>query len=66
MSGSYDDRQAKIDALFQSAQFDQIPVQKKLLELARKGSDHPADLTDQEIQTLCYALIVHYHQMGIE
>ena len=66
MTGSYDDRQAKIDALFQDAQFAQIPVQKKLLRLARKGSDHPTELTSQEIQTLCYALIVHYHQMGIE
>ena len=65
MSGSFEDRQAQIDALLEETRFDKIPVQNRLLGLAKIGMDKPEALTSVEVKQVCYALVTHYLQMGI-
>ncbi len=65
MSNSFEERQAQIDALMKITQVDRIPVQKHLLGLARIGMEKPERLTSDETKQVCFALVAHYHQMGI-
>ena len=65
MPDSFDKRQARIDALIAETQVDQIPVQKRLLKLAKIGMDDPSSLTSIETKQICFALVAHFYQMGI-
>lgn len=49
MVNSFEDRQAKIDDLLQNTKTDPIPVEKRLLGLAKLGRDTPKLLTPDEI-----------------
>ena len=65
--GNPEVRQALIDDMLQRATTsDLIPIQQRLLASARRGMDDPRELSTEEIRNVCYALVVHYHQMGIE
>ena len=60
------DDQARIDRLFADP-LAPVPLdlQRRLLNSAKRGVDDPASLSVTETQEICYALVVHYAQMGI-
>ena len=66
MSCDSSDDQARVDKLFadplMSAPSD---AYRRLLSSAKRGVDDPASLSATETQEICYALVVHYAQMGI-
>ena len=45
---------------------DFLALHKRLLALAKQGTVEPESLTRLEIAQICYALEIHYAQMGIE
>ena len=65
VTDTFENRQTHIDALLKSVREDPIPVQKRLLRCAKIGMEVPTALTSNEVQQVCYALVVHYAQMGI-
>lgn len=57
--------QARIDALFEGPDGAATPVHERICAYAKRGLVNPENLSPQEIQQVCYALVVHYAQMGI-
>jgi hypothetical protein len=55
--------QAEIDTLFEADK--SKPVHDRICEYAKRGVDAPETLSHLEVQQVCYALVVHYAQMGI-
>lgn len=41
------------------------PIHEKILAMAVKGFEAPDVLADVEVRKVCYALIIHYSQMGV-
>ena len=44
---------------------DPMAVHRRLLGYARRGLDDPAALSRAEVSQVCYALVVHYAQVGL-
>jgi hypothetical protein len=61
---SFEDRQAQLDAMLTNSKGEALSVENRLLKIAVKGMDEP--LTQEETKQICYALVIVYHQMGIE
>jgi hypothetical protein len=55
-----------VEAMLRTAQDEMKSVEKRLLKIARVGIDDPTVLTQDEVKQVCLALVVHYHQLGIE
>ena len=66
MTGDTSNDQARIDDLFANP-LTPVPADthKRLLSSAMRGLDDPASLSVKETRDICYALVVHYAQMGI-
>ncbi len=64
MTGSFQDNQNIIEALLKPYE-DAMAVEKRLLRIARLGMDDASAITTEEIKQVCFALVVHYHQLGI-
>ncbi len=66
MSCDTSDDQARIDRLFADP-LTPVPVElhKRLLASAKRGMNDPSSLSGKETRDICYALVVHYAQMGI-
>ena len=54
-----------IEAVLRSEASDVISVEKRLLKIARLGMDDVSAITPDEIKQVCFALVMHYHQLGI-
>lgn len=65
MTKSSEMRQETIEAVLGTEANGAISVEKRLLRIARLGMDDVSAITPDEIKQVCFALVVHYHQLGI-
>ena len=66
MTNSSDERQKVVeDVLRNAGSGDVLSVEQRLLRIARLGMDDVTAITPEEIKQVCFALVVHYHQLGI-
>ncbi len=65
MTSYSETRQETIEAMLRNEASDVISVEKRLLRIARLGMDDVSAITPDEIKQVCFALVVHYHQLGI-
>ena len=65
VTNSADDRQRVVEDILRNISGDVVSVEKRLLRIARLGMDDVTAITPEEIKQVCFALVVHYHQLGI-
>lgn len=65
-SDQFKEAQSAIDSIFeQLGTRESLPANERILALAKRGVDAPEVLSHKELQQVCYALVMHYAQMGI-
>ena len=64
MTASYEKNRETVEEILKPRE-DVMAVEKRLLRIARLGMDDPDAITTEEIRQVCFALVVHYHQLGI-
>ena len=61
----FENRQKILDDLLRKPEEETMAVEKRLLRIARLGMDDAGAITPEEVKQVCFALVVHYHQLGI-